>query len=159
MELPTNNIFVEHAGNEVILLKFDNTTLWNNAVVISTGDPDKYKVQRSISRGIVANLTMTYFEVVHLVLELSTMGAKLTKNFLFKDGLDECIRLGQAEFNRRAEAGEEQYVSARTRMHKDWESLTIERDVEDGEPEVKSEVVSAGITGISSPTGRPYHDV
>ncbi len=121
--LPKNNQHVDFPGNEVLLLKFDDVTRWNNAVVVSTGDPDKYKVQRSISRGIVSNMTMTYIEVIHLVLELHTMGAKMVKNFLFPGGLDECIRIGQEEFKRRVDSGEEQYVLARARIHKEWDSI------------------------------------
>jgi hypothetical protein len=150
IQLPTSES-VKFAGNEVLLLKFDNVTDWNNAVVISTGDPDKYKVQRSIRRGIVANLTMTYFEVVHLVLEMSALGAKIQTNLLFPGGLEDCIRLGNVEFEKLADK-DEKYALARQRIHEDWDSLTI-KDSSGNEQEIRK---STGITGIASPTGDCY---
>ena len=149
--LPTHDK-VLFPDNELLLLKFDNVTDWNNAVVISTGDADKYKVQRSIRRGIVANITMTYFEVVHLVLEMHAMGAKLGYNYLFPGGLKQCVELGMREFNFRAEK-EDAYALAKQKMHEDWDSLTI-TDGSGNKQEVKRS--SGGITGISHPTGKEY---
>lgn len=123
MELPTHDK-VKFADNEILLLKFDKVTDWNNAIVISTGDPNRYKVQRSIRLGIAANIYMSYFEVVHLVLEMTAMGAKITKNELFPGGLKQCITIGQKEFERLAES-DEQYSQMKARIHDDWDSLTI----------------------------------
>ncbi len=123
MELPTHDK-VKFADNEILLLKFDKVTEWNNAIVISTGDPDRYKVQRSIRLGIAANIYMSYFEVVHLVLEMTAMGAKITKNELFPGGLKQCIAIGQKEFERLAES-DPQYTQMKARIHDDWDSLTI----------------------------------
>lgn len=123
MELPTHDK-VKFADNEILLLKFDKVTEWNNAIVISTGDPDRYKVQRSIRLGIAANLYMSYFEVVHLVLEMTAMGAKITKNELFPGGLKQCIQIGQKEFERLAKS-DPQYTQMKARIHDDWDSLTI----------------------------------
>ena len=149
--LPTHDK-VLFPDNELLLLKFDNVTDWNNAVVISTGDADKYKVQRSIRRGIVANITMTYFEVVHLVLEMHAMGAKLGYNYLFPGGLKQCVELGMREFNFRAEK-EDAYALAKQKMHEDWDSLTI-TDGSGNKQEVKRS--SGGITGVAHPTGKEY---
>ena len=150
LHLPTHDKVV-FPDNELLLLKFDTVSDWNNAVVISTGDPNKYKVQKSIRRGVVANLTMTYFEVVHLVLELHVQGAKFAYNYLFPGGLKQCIELGEKEFNRRAET-EEAYTLARKRIHEEWDSLTIT----DASGNTKEVSKSTGITGIASPTGKSY---
>lgn len=150
LHLPTHDKVI-FPDNELLLLKFDNVSDWNNAVVISTGDPNKYKVQKSIRRGVVANLTMTYFDVVHLVLEMHAQGAKLQYNYLFPGGLKQCIELGVKEFNSRAEQ-EDSYALARKRIHEDWDSLTI-KDSSGNEQEIKK---STGITGIASPTGGCY---
>ena len=150
LPLPTTD-YVKFAGNEVLLLKFENVSDWNNAVVISTGDPDQYKVQKSIRRGVAANLTMTYFEVIHLVLELTAQGAKLTNNLLFPGGLSQCIELGKMVFEKKAET-EDSYALARQRIHDDWDSLTI-KDSSGNEQEIRK---STGITGIASPTGDCY---
>lgn len=147
-QLPTHEK-VMFPDNELLLMKFDNVSDWNNAVVISTGDPNKYKVQKSIRRGIAANLTMTYFEVVHLVLELHAQGAKMSYNYLFPGGIQQCIDLGVKEFNYRAD-NEEQYALARKRIHEEWDSLTI-TDSSGNKQEVPK--LLGGITGISSPTG------
>ncbi len=151
MELPTHDK-VKFADNEILLLKFDKVTDWNNAIVISTGDPDRYKVQRSIRLGIAANLYMSYFEVVHLVLEMTAMGAKITKNELFPGGLKQCIEIGQKEFERLAKS-DDLYAQMKARIHDEWDSLTI-TDKEGVEHVViNDKVKSSGITGISSPTG------
>lgn len=147
--LPTHDK-VFFAGNEVILLKFDQVTEWNNAVVISTGDPNQYKVQRSIRRGIASNTTMTYFEVVHLCLEMVSMGAKLVTNLLFPGGFNECIRIAETEFERLAGC-DEKFAIAKARIHSDWDSLTV-TDSSGNETEIKRKPV-AGITGVSHPTG------
>ncbi len=151
MDLPTHDS-VKFPDNEVLLLKFDDVTSWNNAVVISTGDSDKYNVQRSIRRGIVSNLTMSYFDVVHLTLEMNALGAKISKNLLFPGGLKQCIELGKKEFEKKAET-DEAYASARARIHSEWDSLSIT----DGSGNVEV-VTKAGITGVSHPTGKLYHD-
>lgn len=151
MDLPTHDS-VKFPDNEVLLLKFDDVTAWNNAVVISTGDPDKYKVQRSIRRGIVSDMTMSYFDVVHLTLEMHALGAKIGKNLLFPGGLKQCIELGKKEFERKAET-DEAYASARARIHNEWDSLSIT----DGSGNVEV-VKKAGITGVSHPAGKLYHD-
>ncbi len=151
MDLPTHDI-VKFPDNEVLLLKFEDVTAYNNAVVISTGDPDKYKVQRSIRKGIVSNLTMSYFDVIHLTLEMHASGAKISKNMLFPGGLKQCIEIGKKEFDKKAETDKE-YASARARIHSEWNSLSIT----DGSGNVEV-VKKAGITGVSHPTGKIYHD-
>ncbi len=140
--------------NELLLMKFDNITDWNNAVVISTGDANKYKVQKSIRRGIVANMIMTYFDVVHLVLELHAQGAKIGYNYLFPGGLKQCIDLGVKEFNTRAEK-EEAFALAKKRIHEDWESLII-KDASGNEQAIVKNVSKGGITGVAHPTGKEY---
>ncbi len=153
--LPTHDK-VLFPDNELLLMKFDNVSDWNNAVVISTGEADKYKVQRSRRRGILANQTLTYFEVVHLVLELHAMGAKLGYNYLFPGGIKQCIELGVKEFNFRAET-EECYALAKKRIHEDWESLTIIDASGNQQAVVKNEKKpSGGITGVAHPTGKEY---
>lgn len=123
MELPTHDK-VNFADNELLLLKFDKVTDWNNAIVISTGDPNRYKVQRSIRLGIAANIFMSYFEVVHLVLEMTAMGAKIVKNELFPGGIQQCIKIGAEEFERLAKTNNE-YAQMKARIHDDWDSLSI----------------------------------
>ena len=151
MELPTHDK-VKFADNEVLMLKYDKVTDWNNAIVISTGDPDRYKVQRSIRLGIAANLHMSYFEVVHLVLEMTAMGAKITKNELFPGGLKQCIEIGQKEFERLAKS-DEVYAQMKARIHDEWESITITDKEGTEHVVINDKVKSSGITGISSPTG------
>lgn len=151
MELPTHEK-VLFPDNELILLKFNTVSEWNNAVVISTGDNNKYKVQKSIRRGIVANLYMTYFEVVHLVLEMYAQGATFSYNYLFPGGFQQCIEIGAKEFNKLAET-DELYAQAKSRIHTEWDSLTLSDTSGNNIKEVEKPKSVGGITGISHPTG------
>ena len=150
MKLPTHDA-VLFADNEVLLLAFPRASDWNNAIVLSTGDPDKYKVQRLIRVGIVSNQTLTYMQVVQLALEMHAMGAELRRNMLFPGGLTEIIKIGEEHFNEMAKT-DERFALAKQRIHEEWDSLTI-TDSSGNTETIPKKVSSAGITGVSHPWG------
>jgi hypothetical protein len=146
MELPKNDHTL-YAGNEVLHMDFQDITKsnYNGVVVTSTGDPNLYKVERSLRRGISYKQTVSFFDVCHLALEMHALGAVMLKNFVFKNGIDTAIQICNTEFEKKA-AIEGPYANAKARIHEEWESLKI------GDKEYKR---GAGV-GVDGPTGKIY---
>jgi len=96
-------------------------------IVTSTGDPDNYKVQKVIRKGMYVTLSCSYLEVCNLALEFHISGANLTVNLMFPKGIQTAIEICTEEFNKKAET-DENYAAAKQRIHSEWEEFKIEEE-------------------------------
>jgi hypothetical protein len=79
---------VLYADNELVFLEGDGYT---SAIVLSTGVPDKFKVEISQRAGIARKCEMNYDEVAQLVVDSVANKKRLVRNYLFKGGLKEAV--------------------------------------------------------------------
>lgn len=79
---------IDFADNELIVIDGPGFT---GAVVTSTGNRDKFKVEVSIRGGITKKLTLNYDEVAQLVVDSICNGKELKKNAMFHGGLKEAV--------------------------------------------------------------------
>ncbi len=145
MLLPKNES-VLFQGNVVLHMDL-NDELNGGLIVTSTGNPDEYKVEKGIRKGMYVTLTSTYFDVCNLALEFHISGANMKKNLLFANGIQTAIEICAEEFNRKAEVDED-YMIARNRIHAEWEEFKFEEE--------KSKTNTGAGVGVCSPTGKIY---
>lgn len=77
-------------GNELLFFKQDYC---NSSRIVSTGEKNVFKLEKSIRKGIIAESLMDITGVANYFVEQSVNGAKVTQNFLFPKGLDDAIEI------------------------------------------------------------------
>ena len=84
-------------GNELMFFKQD---FCNSSRVVSTGEENVFKVEKSIRKGIVTESLMDITGVANYFVEQSTLGAKLEQNFLFPKGIEDAIEICREVYKR-----------------------------------------------------------
>ncbi len=88
------------AGNEVM---FYNRDMCNGVKVVSTGDPEKYKVIRSIRKGILHEEEVLLEDVAHLFVEMAAEDVLPTTNLLFPRGLSDAMDICRERYKKEVE--------------------------------------------------------
>ncbi len=78
----------DYADNEVIWIDGPEST---GAVVTTTGDRDRFRVEVSIRHGITKKIEMSYDDVAQLVVDSICNNKELKKNLLFRNGFKEAV--------------------------------------------------------------------
>ncbi len=84
------NPAVTYKDNEVLFFHRD---MCNSIRVVSTGDVGKYKIERSLRKGIVHEETVLLEDIAHLVVEMAAQEITPERNFLFPRGLDDAMAI------------------------------------------------------------------
>ena len=84
------NPLVTYKDNEVL---YFNRDMCNSVRVVSTGDVGKYKVERSIRKGIVHEEIVLLEDVAHLVVEMAAQEITPDRNLLFPRGLEDAMAI------------------------------------------------------------------
>lgn len=92
---------IDYAGNELLVLDGQGYT---GAVVISTGDRNKFDVEISIRAGVTKKMTLNYDEVVQLYVDSVINGKTCKKQLLFRNGLEGAVQYCRDKY--RANGGE-----------------------------------------------------
>ncbi len=79
-----------YKDNEVLYFHRD---MCNSVRVVSTGDVGKYKIERSLRKGIVHEETVLLEDVAHLVVEMAAQEITPERNFLFPSGLADAMAI------------------------------------------------------------------
>jgi len=92
-----HNQMVNFAGNELMLFKRD---FCNSCRIESTGDPNKFKVEKSIRKGIVNREMDDLHGVANLYVQMASEDIKPEVNFIFPKGLEDAIALCREEYHK-----------------------------------------------------------
>lgn len=92
-----SNQSVHFAGNELMLFKRD---FCNSCRVESTGDPDKFKVEKSIRKGIVNREVEDLHGVANLFVQMAAEDIKPETNYIFPKGLHDAIAICREEYHK-----------------------------------------------------------
>jgi hypothetical protein len=96
----SGNAHASFAGNEVM---FYNRDMCNCIKVVSTGDPEKYKVIRSIRKGIQHEEEVLLEDVAHLFVEMAAGEVYPTTNLLFPRGLPDAMDICRERYRKEVE--------------------------------------------------------
>ncbi len=84
-------------GNELMFFKQD---FCNSSRIVSTGEKNVFKLEKSIRKGILAESLMDITGVANYYVEQSANGAKVTQNLLFPKGLRDAIEICREVYKR-----------------------------------------------------------
>jgi hypothetical protein len=98
------NLMTHYEGNELMFFKRD---FCNSCRVVSTDDPNKFKVEKSIRKGIVNKETDDLHGVANLMVQFAAEDIHPEKNLLFPKGLQDAIMLCREEYKKNVPAKEE----------------------------------------------------
>jgi|DEB0MinimDraft_3_1074331.scaffolds.fasta_scaffold251731_1 hypothetical protein len=100
LRILSGNAHASFAGNEVMFYPRD---FCNGVKVVSTGDPEKYKIIRSIRKGIVHEEVVLLEDVAHLYVEMAAEEVLPKVNLLFPKGLEDAMAICQERYRKEVE--------------------------------------------------------
>jgi len=108
------NPAVTYKDNEVL---YFNRDMCNSVRVVSTGDVGKYKVERSIRKGIVHEEEVLLEDVAHLVVEMAAQEVTPERNFLFPRGLEDAMAICTERYHKEVAPNLKRNEEAKDLLH------------------------------------------
>jgi len=91
------NPLTQFEGNELLFFKRD---FCNSCRVVSTGEENKFKVEKSIRKGIVDRTVEDLHGVANLYVQFAAEEVQPEKNLLLPKGLEDAIMVCREEYHR-----------------------------------------------------------
>ena len=108
------NSHVTYKDNEVL---YFNRDMCNSVRVVSTGEVDKFKVERSIRKGIVHEETVLLEDVAHLVVEMAAQEIAPERNLLFPRGLEDAMAICTERYHKEVAPNLKRNEEAKDLLH------------------------------------------
>jgi len=109
-----SNPLTQYDGNELMFFKRD---FCNSCRVVSTGHPDKFRVEKSIRKGILNKEVDDLHGVANLMVQYAAEGINTERNFLFPKGIEDALALCREEYHKNVAPAKEEKKRGYKSLH------------------------------------------